>query len=103
MVLYVDAFHEDAHYKVKLRYCSKDGLNHEQISPDVIAAAVDKLTFDIPLEHVDTKGWFTCVVKFKLLTPIPINSPDRPDVEDDLLEMPCYPVIIRGAHLEIRG
>jgi hypothetical protein len=101
VVLYVDAFHEDARYDASVRYCSKDGLNHEQVVPDVAAAEMDKLVFDIPLEHVDAKGWFTCVVQFKLLTPIPKDSPEKPD--DDLLEMPCHPVIIRGAHLEIKG
>jgi len=100
--VYVDGYDDECSYQLILRYTSKDGNVYEQVVPPVGAKYQDVVSFEIPLEHVDLHGWFTCSVDVKLLTPLP-SGPAKEEARSNGLESPCMPVLIRGSYLEIKG
>lgn len=100
---YIDAFHEEAVYALRLVYTAKSGEAYEQVSDGTVRAAErDEFTFDIPLEHLNQEGWFTCVLHLVPITPIPPGD-ERALAQQEGLENPCLPLIVRGCYLEIRG
>lgn len=102
VVSHIDAWDERCEYKLRLVYVSKAGEFFEQYSAPVRAAEMDKFVFQIPLEHVDRNGWFTCVLHISLLTPMPPGN-DRDVAISEGREEPMMPVIVKGSYLEIRG
>jgi hypothetical protein len=102
VVASIDGFDEECEYRLRLVYTSKTGEHFEQVSVVLRASDCDRFAFDIPLEHVDRTGWFTCALKVELLTPIPAG-PARDDAQSIGCESPHMPVILRGSYLEING
>jgi len=102
VVAQVDAFDAKCEYKLRLIYTSKTGECFEQVSVVLKATEIDTFVFEIPLEHVDRNGWFTCVINIELLTPMPAGLA-RDDAVAAGCEAPRMPVIVRGSYLEITG
>lgn len=102
VIAQLDGFDESCEYSLRLLYTSKTGEHFEQRSLTLRASETDRFAFDIPLEHVDTSGWFTCTLYVDLLTPLPVGQ-DRKDAVAAGCEYPRMPVLLRGAYLEIRG
>ena len=97
-----EAFEPGTQYKLKLIYTAKDENFYEQYSSTITADDVDKFGFEIPLEHVDKSGWFTCSLWFELMTPIDDVGEQATAIADGI-GAPCQPIIIRGTYLEIKG
>lgn len=102
VVAHVDAYDKKCEYKLRLLYTSKTGEHFEQISLTQRAAESDRFQFEIPLEHVDRDGWFTCALYVTLLTPLP-HGRDYDDAVAIGCEIPHMPVVLRGSYMEITG
>ena len=98
----IDGFDDACAYKLKLVYTAKDGQHYEQFSAEIKAAEQDKFMFEVPIEHVDRNGWFTCALKVELTTPLTDTDECDAAVVDGIAN-PCHPVLIRGTYLEIMG
>lgn len=102
VMTFIDAWEIGTKYRLRLLYADKTGEVFEQRSKELLAEERDQFCFDIPLEHVDREGWFTCSLWLDLLTPLEDIGELATAIADGI-ENPCQPIIVRGTFLEIKG
>lgn len=102
VVSHIDGFDADCSYRLRLVYSANDGRYYELLSPEdpIKPLERDKFVFDIPLGHLDRKGWFSCCLYFYLTSPIP-DGEDRFNAVEEGIENPCHPILMKGAFIEV--
>lgn len=102
VVTHIDAFDEACTYRLRLVYKDSQNQHHEQVSAELRAEEVDKFMFEIPLKHVDRRGWFTCALHWELLSPL-TDVAEVATAHADGIDQPCHGLLIKGTYLEIKG
>jgi len=95
-----DTYGESTEFQLRLRYFSKDEKAYEQYSA-IIDGYADRFMFEIPIEHIDQKGWFACAVSVELKTPM--TGVDLQAALNRGMQEPQEPVLVRGCWLEVNG
>ena len=95
-----DTFAEGTRFRMALRYYDKDEQAHQQTGVEV-GGSDEKFCFDVPLDHIDKRGWFACSLFVELLTPMEGEAKDRAEAVGR--DQPHEPVLIRGCWLEVNG
>lgn len=97
----IDAFSEEARFLPRLMYYDNNENPHQQVARAPISGETDKFVFVIPSNHINSTGWFTCVLFVDLLTPLEGDA--KKVKEEKGQENPYHPMILRGAWVEIQG